>query len=118
MADLKETKEQKPIEIKYETLKEQVEKGMKRKELAEFYGLPESNMAKILKDCGLKIRKFHKKKYVITGLPDTEKAVEEGEQPESEDVAEKPFTGVHIEHEEQPEEEAKPVDEQEAPVWD
>lgn len=104
MADLKETKEQKPIEIKYETLKEQVEKGMKRKELAEFYGLPESNMAKILKDCGLKIRKFHKKKYVITGLP------------EIEDVTEKPFTDIHVQHEEEQEEE--PVNEQETPVWD
>lgn len=51
--------EKTPVKISLATLKKQVEEGMKRKELAEYYGIPETQMAKALKSAGLKIRKFH-----------------------------------------------------------
>ena len=47
------------VKISVSTLKKQVEEGMKRKALAEYYGIPELQMAKVLKQAGLKIRKFH-----------------------------------------------------------
>lgn len=56
---------QEKVQISLSKLEEQINSGMKRKEIAEFYGLPESNIAKILKDNGLQIRKFHEPKYVI-----------------------------------------------------
>lgn len=56
---------QEKVQISLSKLEEQINSGMKRKEIAEFYGLPESNVAKILKDNGLQIRKFHEPKYVI-----------------------------------------------------
>lgn len=46
-------------------LKNQVEEGMKLKELASFYGLPETQMKKALQAQGLKIRKFHAPKFVF-----------------------------------------------------
>lgn len=47
------------VKISVSTLKKQVEDGMKRKALAEYYGISEVQMAKVLKQAGLKIRKFH-----------------------------------------------------------
>jgi hypothetical protein len=43
----------------------QVEAGMKRSELAEYYGLPETNIAAILKQLGLTIKKTQTPKYVL-----------------------------------------------------
>lgn len=56
---------QEKVQISLSKLEKQINSGMKKKEIAEFYGLPESNVAKILKDNGLQIRKFHVPKYVI-----------------------------------------------------
>lgn len=53
------------VKVDYLILKKLIDKGYKRADLAKYYNLPESNIAKILKECGLKIRKFHKKKYEI-----------------------------------------------------
>ena len=53
------------VEIKKSILAQQVEEGWKRKALAEHYGLPEAQMAQVLKDAGLRIRKFHAPKYQL-----------------------------------------------------
>ena len=53
------------VEIKKSVLTQQVEEGWKRKALAEHYGLPEAQMAQVLKNAGLKIRKFHAPKYQL-----------------------------------------------------
>ena len=52
-------------QIRISVLTEQVEQGWKRKALAEHYGLPETQMAQVLKDSGLRIRKFHAPKYQL-----------------------------------------------------
>ena len=51
------------IEIKKSILAQQVQDGWKRKALAEHYGLPEAQMAQVLRNAGLQIRKFHAPKY-------------------------------------------------------
>ena len=51
------------VEIKKSVLVQQVQDGWKRKALAEHYGLPEAQMAQVLRDAGLQIRKFHAPKY-------------------------------------------------------
>jgi hypothetical protein len=53
------------VKIVLSVLKEQVEQGMKRKELAKFYDLPESQMAKVLKKANLTIRKFAIDKFEL-----------------------------------------------------
>ena len=53
------------VEIKKSILAQQVEDGWKRSTLAEHYGLPEAQMAQVLRDAGLKIRKFHAPKYQL-----------------------------------------------------
>ena len=51
------------VEIKKSILAQQVQDGWKRKALAEHYGLPETQMAQVLRNAGLQIRKFHAPKY-------------------------------------------------------
>ena len=63
------------VEIKKSILAQQVENGWKRKALAEHYGLPEAQMAQVLRDAGLQIRKFHAPKYQL--VDDTIEVVEE-----------------------------------------
>ena len=53
------------IQIVKETLEQQVEAGWKAQKLAEHYGLPMTQMRAALKQCGLKIRKFHQPKFEI-----------------------------------------------------
>lgn len=53
------------VEIKQSVLKEQVESGMKRLELAKFYGISENQIKVVLKAAGLRIRKFHAPTYVL-----------------------------------------------------
>ena len=53
------------VEIKLSVLTEQVNEGWKRAALAEHYGLPETQMAQVLRDAGLKIRRFHAPKYQL-----------------------------------------------------
>ena len=53
------------VEIKKSILAQQVEEGWKRAALAEHYGLPEAQMAQVLRDAGLQIRKFHAPKYQL-----------------------------------------------------
>lgn len=64
------------IEIKKSILAQQVQDGWKRKALAEHYGLPETQMAQVLRNAGLKIRKFHAPKYQL--VDDTEDETTEG----------------------------------------
>ena len=53
------------VKIVPSVLKEQVDNGWKRKDLATHYGLPETQMAAALKQLGLKIRKKHFPKFEI-----------------------------------------------------
>ena len=64
------------IEIKKSILAQQVEDGWKRKALADHYGLPETQMAQVLRDAGLKIRKFHAPKYQLVDDTNSEELVE------------------------------------------
>ena len=63
------------VEIKKSVLAQQVQDGWKRSALAEHYGLPETQMAAVLKQAGLKIRKFHAPKYQL--VDDTIENIEE-----------------------------------------
>ena len=75
------------VEIKKSVLSQQVQEGWKRKALAEHYGLPETQMAQVLKDAGLQIRKFHAPKYQF--VDDTqEQGVEEVQTEVNEEVGE------------------------------
>lgn len=60
MSEVKETKK-----IVLSVLTKQVEDGMKKVELAKFYGLPMTQMTKVLQQAGLKIRKFHLPSFVL-----------------------------------------------------
>lgn len=53
------------VKIKPSVLKEQIDNGMKMKELAEHYGLPVAQMKNVLNTLGLEIRKFRKPLWVI-----------------------------------------------------
>ena len=64
------------VPIRRATLAQQVEAGWKRKQLAEHYGLPEAQIARVLKEAGLQIRKFHAPKYQLVD-DDEETVVEE-----------------------------------------
>ena len=77
-------------QIRASVLAQQVDEGWKRKALAEHYGLPETQMAQLLKDAGLTIRKFHAPKYqLIEDREDnTEEAGEDVNVVESEVVVE------------------------------
>ena len=46
-------------QISLSELKQKVEDGWKKNQLAEYYGLPMVQMTKLLQKAGLKIRKFH-----------------------------------------------------------
>ena len=77
------------IEIKKSVLAQQVEEGWKRKALAEHYGIPETQMAEVLRKAGLKIRKFHAPKYQFvddTQSETTESIVEGSDVVVGEDV--------------------------------
>ena len=62
------------VKIIPSVFKSQVESGMKRAELATYYNLPETNIASILKQLGLTIKKTQTPKFVIVD--------ETGENPE------------------------------------
>lgn len=47
------------VQIRKAVLAAQVEEGMKKEELMEYYGLNNAQMGKALKAAGLTIRKFH-----------------------------------------------------------
>ena len=64
------------VEIKKSILVQQVQDGWKRKALAEHYGLPEAQMAQVLRDAGLQIRKFHAPKYQLVDDTDSSESVE------------------------------------------
>ena len=77
------------VEIKKSVLVQQVQDGWKRKALAEHYGLPEAQMAQVLRDAGLQIRKFHAPKYQFvddTQSKTTESIVEGSDVVVGEDV--------------------------------
>ena len=77
------------VEIKKSVLAQQVEEGWKRKALADHYGLPETQMAQVLRDAGLQIRKFRAPKYQFvddTQSETTESIVEGSDVVVGEDV--------------------------------
>lgn len=53
------------VEIRKSTIEAQIEAGMKKKELAEHYGLPMLQMTKVLQQLGLRIKQNHLPKFVI-----------------------------------------------------
>ena len=69
-------KRKEPVRIILSKLKEQVEEGMKRKELAEYYGIAEVQMAKALKSAGLRIRKFHLPSFEIVAEEEDKRQME------------------------------------------
>ena len=52
-------------QITISDLTARVNAGEKRAALAQYYGLPEAQMARLLKEAGLKIRKLHAPLYVL-----------------------------------------------------
>lgn len=61
-----------PVRITLSDLTEKVEAGWKKDALAEHYGLPITQMTKALQQAGLRIRKFHRPKFELVGLEETE----------------------------------------------
>lgn len=53
------------VKVSRKALTELVEKGMKKPQLAEHFGVSQSAMTSLLKEAGLKIRKFHNSKPVL-----------------------------------------------------
>lgn len=53
------------VEINKKVLTQQVDAGMKKKALAQHYGISELQMGKALKEAGLTIRKFHNSKFKL-----------------------------------------------------
>ena len=64
------------IQVTKSDLAQKVQEGWKRKALAEHYGLPEAQMAQLLRDAGLQIRKFHAPKYQLVDDTDSSESVE------------------------------------------
>ena len=75
------------ISINVTTLTKQVEEGMKKAALAEYYGIPVSQMTAALKQAGLKIRKFHAPAFVLVT---DDVATEEIDNPVTTEVADAP----------------------------
>jgi len=75
------------ISINVATLTKQVEEGMKKAALAEYYGIPVSQMTAALKQAGLKIRKFHAPAFVLVT---DDVATEEIDNPATTEVADAP----------------------------
>ena len=72
----------KQVKIKPSVLREQIDNGMKMKELAEHYGLPVAQMKNVLKTLGLEIRKFRKPLWVIEEEPEVSNLEEIEDTPE------------------------------------
>lgn len=53
------------IEISITKLTSQVNDGMRKKEISEYYNIPEFQVGKMLKQAGLKIRKIHEPAFVL-----------------------------------------------------
>lgn len=83
---------QEKIKISLSVLTQQVNQGMKKAQLAEYYGLKQSQMTKVLQSAGLKIRKFHAPVFELLDDTVVESAVEEMSQvPE---IQENPVTEI------------------------
>ena len=61
------------VQINLKTLTQQVQDGMKKVELADYYKLPMLQMTKVLQQAGLKIRKFHAPAFTLI----TEEVIED-----------------------------------------
>lgn len=77
-----------PVQINVETLTKQVNEGMKKPELAQFYGIPVSQMGNALKSAGLKIRKFHAPSFVLVSNTISEEDIIANETPATEVIEE------------------------------
>lgn len=53
------------VEISITKLTEQVNAGMRKKGIAEFYNIPEFQVGKLLKQANLKIKKIHAPAFVL-----------------------------------------------------
>ena len=53
------------VEISITKLTSQVNDGMRKKEISEYYNIPEFQVGKMLKQAGLKIRKIHAPAFVL-----------------------------------------------------
>jgi len=72
------------VKIKPSVLKEQIDKGMKMKELAQHYGLPVAQMKNVLRTLNLQIRRFQKPLWVIEEEPEVTNLEEIEDTPEPE----------------------------------
>lgn len=70
------------VEINKATLTQQVEAGMKKKELASHYGISELQMGKALKACGLTIKRFPPTFKIVDDSQDTTATAEVKDKPE------------------------------------
>ena len=75
-----------PREISLSELTRLVDEGMKMKPLAEYYGLPVSQMQQVMKSAGLRIRSFRAPQFVL--IDDTKEVTEEQEEVEVEEAPE------------------------------
>jgi hypothetical protein len=94
------------VQIVKSFLAKQVNDGMKKDQLAEYYGLNISEMGRVLKQAGLKIRKFHTPNFEL--VEEEEASLVENTIAETEVVAEENVT----------EEAAEVAVPQESPVWE
>lgn len=61
-----------PVQIVKSVFTQQVNEGWKREQLAEHYGISPADVSRALKQLGLKIRKFHKPKFILVDEEGTE----------------------------------------------
>ena len=62
------------IQVTVSDLTQKVNEGWKKPQLATYYGLPMTQVTKLLQQAGLKIRKFHLPKFVL--VDDTQDVAE------------------------------------------
>ena len=74
------------VSIDVTLLTQQVNDGMKKKELAKHYGISVLQMTKALKEAGLKIRKFHHPAFKLVTADAAAPVVEEAKVEEGTDV--------------------------------
>lgn len=69
------------VDINVKTLTQQVESGMKKKDLAQHYGISELQISKAVKAAGLTFRKFHHPTFrLVTDTPVQEETTDKEEE--------------------------------------
>lgn len=71
------------VQISFSDLKQKVDSGWKKDQLAQHFGLPMAQMTKVLQQAGLQIRKFHRPKFELVMDENVELAQEAGDEVET-----------------------------------